>query len=89
MSDAVAERMQGVVFRIAAALVDGGVGTLEDTDSGARVGLRWPKGPFEMMNRLGVDKAARLGQVPAPNRPIRPMSHWLRVVPSVPFGVPS
>jgi enoyl-CoA hydratase/3-hydroxyacyl-CoA dehydrogenase len=61
-SDAVAERMQGVVFLIAAALVDEGVGTLEDTDIGARVGLRWPKGPFEMMNRLGVDKAARLAE---------------------------
>jgi enoyl-CoA hydratase/3-hydroxyacyl-CoA dehydrogenase len=57
-SSAVAERMQAVVFYVAAALVDEGVGTLEDTDIGARVGLRWPHGPFEMMNRAGVREAA-------------------------------
>ena len=33
-----------VTFYVAAALVDEGVGTIEDTDIGARVGLRWPQG---------------------------------------------
>ncbi|ANM31775.1 hypothetical protein ABI59_22760 [Acidobacteria bacterium Mor1] len=54
---AVEERMLGVIFYVAAALCDEKVGTIEDTDIGARVGLRWPKGPFEMINRYGVDKA--------------------------------
>ena len=36
---------------LAEGLVDEGVGTIEDTDIGARVGLRWPRGPFQMMNR--------------------------------------
>jgi len=58
--DAIAERMLAAVFYVAAALVEEGVGTLEDTDIGARVGLRWPKGPFEMMNRYGVARAESL-----------------------------
>lgn len=57
---AVADRLLGVAFLVAGALVDEGVGSIEDTDIGARVGLRWPKGPFELMNRLGVEKAAAL-----------------------------
>ena len=30
---------------------------MEDVDRGAKVGLRWAQGPFEMMNRIGVDEA--------------------------------
>jgi len=57
---AVAERMQAGVFLAAAALVEEGVGMAEETDIGARVGLRWPRGPFEMMNRMGTAKALEL-----------------------------
>ena len=46
--------MRAVTFFVAASLVAEGVGTVEDTDIGARVGLRWPQGPFEMMNPFGV-----------------------------------
>jgi len=56
----VARRLQGVTFHVAAELVEEGVGTREDTDIGARVGLRWPHGPFEMMNRVGVETARDL-----------------------------
>ena len=56
----VSDRMLGVVFHVAATLVDEHVGTIEDTDIGARVGLRWPKGPFEMINRLGTGAALEL-----------------------------
>jgi enoyl-CoA hydratase / 3-hydroxyacyl-CoA dehydrogenase len=49
----VSERLLGVVFTIAGHLVDEGVSTLEDTDIGARVGLRWPIGPFELANQIG------------------------------------
>lgn len=58
--DAVSRRMLAVVFLVATQLVDEEVGTIEDTDIGARVGLRWPRGPFEMMNRYGVEEAAAL-----------------------------
>jgi enoyl-CoA hydratase/3-hydroxyacyl-CoA dehydrogenase len=48
-------RMNAVVFQIALSLIDEGVGTKEDTDIGARVGLRWPAGPIERMNQLGLE----------------------------------
>jgi enoyl-CoA hydratase/3-hydroxyacyl-CoA dehydrogenase len=54
---AVSERLLGVVFGVAAQLVDEGVATVEDTDRGALVGLRWARGPFGMMNDLGIDRA--------------------------------
>ncbi len=56
----VAERMQAGVFLAAAALVEEGIGMAEETDIGARVGLRWPRGPFEMMNGMGTAKALEL-----------------------------
>ncbi len=58
--EAVADRLRVVTFLVAAALVAEGVGTVEDTDIGARVGLRWPQGPFEMMNRCGVEHASSM-----------------------------
>jgi len=58
--EVVRERMLAVTFYVAAQLVEEGVGTIEDTDIGARVGLRWPRGPFELMNRHGVRRAAAL-----------------------------
>ena len=56
----VADRLLGVTFYVAAALVDEGVGSIEDTDIGARVGLRWPRGPFELINRLDTGAALEL-----------------------------
>ncbi len=52
----VEDRFLGVCLGIAAALVDEGVATMEDTDRGAKIGLRWSKGPFEIINRIGIDK---------------------------------
>ena len=62
--DIVTDRLWGVVNQIACRIVfDEKVCTLEDCDLGARVGLRWPKGPFEAMNEMGTGKA--LAQVQA------------------------
>jgi len=60
--DAVMDRLYGVCLGVAAALVDEGVATMEDTDRGAKVGLRWALGPFEIMNRLGIEKTFVLVQ---------------------------
>ena len=49
--EAVADRLLGVTFAVAGALIDEGVCTKEDVDRGARIGLRWSRGPFELMNR--------------------------------------
>ena len=50
----IAERLYGVVFGVAAQIVEEGVCSMEDVDRGAKVGLRWARGPFEMMNRVGT-----------------------------------
>jgi enoyl-CoA hydratase/3-hydroxyacyl-CoA dehydrogenase len=52
----VVERFYGVCLGVAAALVDEGVASIEDTDRGAKIGLRWIMGPFEIMNKIGVDR---------------------------------
>lgn len=56
----VGERLMGVVFGVATQLVEEGVATIEDTNHGALVGLRWARGPFGMMNELGVDRTLEL-----------------------------
>jgi enoyl-CoA hydratase / 3-hydroxyacyl-CoA dehydrogenase len=56
----VADRLAAASFYVAAALVDERVGTIEDTDVGARVGLRWRRGPFEMMNHYGIERSLNL-----------------------------
>jgi enoyl-CoA hydratase/3-hydroxyacyl-CoA dehydrogenase len=57
---AISDRLAAGSFLVAAALVDERVGTIEDTDIGARVGLRWRRGPFEMMNHLGIERTLAL-----------------------------
>jgi enoyl-CoA hydratase/3-hydroxyacyl-CoA dehydrogenase len=59
-SDRVRDRLLAVTFLVAGHLVDQNVCTIEDCDIGARVGLRWTRGPFEMMNQTGVEKALEL-----------------------------
>ncbi|MFH0784359.1 MAG: 3-hydroxyacyl-CoA dehydrogenase NAD-binding domain-containing protein [Pseudomonadota bacterium] len=56
----VEDRLLGVCLGIAAALVDEGVASAEDTDRGAKIGLRWAKGPFEIMNRIGIAKTCQV-----------------------------
>ncbi len=56
----VENRLYGACLGAAAALVSDGVASIEDTDRGAKVGLRWKYGPFELMNRIGIERAYRL-----------------------------
>jgi enoyl-CoA hydratase / 3-hydroxyacyl-CoA dehydrogenase len=53
---AVVDRFHGICLGVAATLVDEGVATMEDTNLGAKVGLKWSKGPFEIMNQIGIQK---------------------------------
>ena len=53
----VIDRFYGVCLGVAAALVDEGVASIEDTDRGAKIGMRWIMGPFEIMNQIGVDRS--------------------------------
>lgn len=56
----VRDRLLGAVFYVAASLVQERVASIGDTDRGAKVGLRWRRGPFEMMNKMGLEKAYEL-----------------------------
>ncbi|MDI6838099.1 MAG: enoyl-CoA hydratase-related protein [Rhizobiaceae bacterium] len=57
---AVADRLLAVVCGVAARVVEEGVATVEDVDRGATVGLRWARGPFAIMNDLGLERALAL-----------------------------
>ncbi len=57
---AVTDRLYGVCLGVAAALVDEGVASIEDTDRGAKIGLRWILGPFELINKIGVAATCEL-----------------------------
>lgn len=54
------DRLYGVCLGAAAALVSEGVASIEDTDRGAKIGLRWRQGPFEIMNKISIEKTCRL-----------------------------
>lgn len=56
----VANRLRAVVFYVTTALIEEGVAGMADIDLGAKVGLRWAKGPFELMNRYGIEKSLAL-----------------------------
>ena len=53
----VEERLLGTVFTVACHLVEENVASMEDTDRGAKIGLRWRSGPFEMMNQYGIGRS--------------------------------
>jgi enoyl-CoA hydratase/3-hydroxyacyl-CoA dehydrogenase len=68
--DAVNDRLLGSIFFTTTSLLDEGVTDIMDMDVGAKVGLRWRKGPFEIMNAMGVEKAYHLVEAllkPYPN----------------------
>ena len=55
-------RLLGQVFAVAGQIVDEEICSLEDVDRGAKVGLRWARGPFELANRLGIDEAKSMAE---------------------------
>ncbi|HOR00445.1 MAG TPA: enoyl-CoA hydratase-related protein [Anaerolineae bacterium] len=57
---AVADRLLAVVCGVAARVAEEGVATVEDVDRGATIGLRWAKGPFAIMNDMGLERALAL-----------------------------
>ncbi len=49
------ERLLGAVFIVACFLIEENASTIEDIDRGAKIGLRWDRGPFEIMNKYGIE----------------------------------
>ncbi|RJR46395.1 MAG: 3-hydroxyacyl-CoA dehydrogenase/enoyl-CoA hydratase family protein [Desulfobacteraceae bacterium] len=58
--DRIRDRLLGAVFFVASSLVNEGVTGMAEVDIGARVGLRWKSGPFELMNAAGIDRTYNL-----------------------------
>tara|TARA_B100000965_G_scaffold90471_1_gene73595 strand:- start:36687 stop:38747 length:2061 start_codon:yes stop_codon:yes gene_type:complete len=56
----ISERLLGQVFSVSAQIVEEDICSMEDVDRGAKVGLRWAKGPFEIANEIGVSEASRM-----------------------------
>ncbi len=76
--DAVRRRLLGAALGCAAALVSEGVCDATATDLGARAGLRWPRGPFELTAALGKDVVAGMvGEL---------FGRWGLPLPAVPFA---
>ena len=65
-SDSAAEiiktRLLGQVFAVSGQIVDEEICSLEDVDRGAKVGLRWARGPFELANRIGIESAKSMAK---------------------------
>ena len=55
-------RLLGQVFAVAGQIVDEEICSMEDVDRGAKVGLRWARGPFELANRLGMSEAKAMAE---------------------------
>jgi enoyl-CoA hydratase/3-hydroxyacyl-CoA dehydrogenase len=51
------ERLLGAIFTVACTLAEEKVSSIEDIDRGAKIGLRWRRGPFEMMNKYGIERS--------------------------------
>jgi len=56
----ISERLLGQIFAVSAQIVEEEICSKEDVDRGAKVGLRWARGPFELANRIGIDNAVRM-----------------------------
>jgi len=69
VADRVADRMLASSFAVVGALLDEEVCSLEDIDRGARIGLRWARGPFELLNEVGPARALELVEQLAVDHP--------------------
>ncbi len=53
-SETIKQRLVGATLGVAAQMVSEGVVDATSADLGARSGLRWPMGPFELINKLSI-----------------------------------
>lgn len=56
----ITDHLLGLTFTVVGQLMDENVCSIEDCDIGARVALTWKKGPFQLMNEVGADRAKRM-----------------------------
>jgi 3-hydroxyacyl-CoA dehydrogenase len=58
--DRVRDRLLGNIFTISTHLIEKDVVSIKDLELGICTALAWPKGPFGLMNAVGMEEAARL-----------------------------
>ncbi len=56
-------RMLGCVYFVCSQILDEKVCTATDLNRGARIGLRWRKGPIDLMNKSGEDEVIKLANL--------------------------
>lgn len=56
----VKDRLLGSIFTISTHLIEKNVVSMKDLELGICTSLAWPKGPFAMMNALGMEESTRL-----------------------------
>ena len=61
-SKIISERLLGQVFAVSAQIVEEEICSIEDVDRGAKVGLRWAEGPFEIANKIGIEESKRMAE---------------------------
>ncbi|AOY59238.1 3-hydroxyacyl-CoA dehydrogenase family protein [Desulfococcus multivorans] len=78
----VKDQLLGTVFTISTHLIEKGVVSVKDLELGICTSLAWPKGPFTMMNDLGMDEAARLVKLAVEKRLFKMPDSFARGVPA-------
>ncbi|HDR15184.1 MAG TPA: 3-hydroxyacyl-CoA dehydrogenase/enoyl-CoA hydratase family protein, partial [Desulfobacteraceae bacterium] len=63
------DRLLAAVFYVVSCMIDEETASPADIDLGAKVGLRWRSGPFELMNQISVEHAGDLVQDLVSDRP--------------------
>ena len=56
----ISDRMLGVVAFVCSQILDEQVATPTDLNRGAKIGLKWRRGPLDLMRKLGKDETQRL-----------------------------
>lgn len=56
----VAQRLVAMIVNVACHMVQRGVASPEDIDKGSRLGLNYPKGPFELAGQIGPERIYRI-----------------------------
>lgn len=78
ISRIIGDRMLGVVFLVCGQILDEGVTSPGELNRGARIGLRWEKGPIELMRELGEERVKELAATVAEKWSVKPPASLTR-----------
>ncbi|MFA5904367.1 MAG: 3-hydroxyacyl-CoA dehydrogenase NAD-binding domain-containing protein [Desulfobacula sp.] len=78
----VIDRLLGTIFTLCSHLIEKQIISLTDLEKGIRYSLAWPKGPFSMMNEMGMEKTRQLIVQSCFAGPFNMPDHFLQKTPS-------